>query len=383
MNGEDLEKILERVRRLPDELSRFREMLLANVAMITEIPAPTFAEQDRIAFLEQRFNECGLQNCSIDEVGNGSAILPGSEGAGTILLTAHADTPFPASINHTCTIDFERIIGPGVADNSLGLAVLATLPSILEGLKIRFRSDLLLLGAVHSLDAGNQQGLRFFLANSEHALTTCISIEGVPLGRLRFRSMASFGAVISCHVDRKLSRISAIDVLNQIILRLRDMKLQEQTNTELVLGVIEGGILYKVAARNARLKFQLRSDSDQSVMEISDEITGILDEVNRQIGISAHMNVIVRTRYGGLDSSHPLVSMARRVMRIQGIHLRNSIHSSVVSGYVEQDIPALCIGITNGENLNDTDEFVEIEPIMRGLAQLIGILLAIDGGYCG
>jgi hypothetical protein len=40
------------------------------------------------------------------------------------------------------------------------------------------------------------------------------------------------------------------------------------------------------------------------------------------------------------------------------------------------------LGITHGENLNKIDESIEIEPIYSGLAQLLGVLLAIDKGYC-
>jgi len=131
--SEELEKILNRVHGLADELEPYRAMLLANVVMISEIPAPTFGEQERISFLNQRFTESGLDSTSIDEMGNGVAILPGTEGKQQILLTAHADTPFGLSENHSCTLDTSKIHGLGVADNSLGLAVLATLPTLLDG----------------------------------------------------------------------------------------------------------------------------------------------------------------------------------------------------------------------------------------------------------
>ncbi len=71
-----LEAVLSRVRGLVMELEPYREMLLANTVMISEIPAPTFDERDRIAFLEQRFTESGLHSTSIDECGNGVGILP-------------------------------------------------------------------------------------------------------------------------------------------------------------------------------------------------------------------------------------------------------------------------------------------------------------------
>ena len=382
MSNMDLEQIIAMVNSLVTDLEPYREMLLANVVMIGEIPAPTFGEQERISFLKQRFTECGLHNCSTDELGNGLGILTGSEGTQTILLAAHADTPFAAAEDHTYTIDAGRICGPGVADNSLGLAVLATLPTILEGLDIRFRNDLLFMGASRSLEQGNQQGLRFLLANSNRPLAAGISIEGAPLGRLHYRSMASLGGMIACNVNRRVSQKSAIEVLNKIIYRLGRIPLSEESHAGLVLGSIAGGASYKIPARNARLKFQLRSDSDQTVVDIKEKVENLLDEIGKEQGVSAHLEVIASTMAGGLDSSHPLVLLTRRVMTTLGLQPRDSIYSATVSRYVEKDIPAVCIGITNGDNVNYPDEYIEIEPILTGVAQLIGILLAIDGGHC-
>lgn len=382
MSNIEIEKIIARVHSLPMELEPFREMLLANVVMISEIPAPTFGEQERISFLEQRFTECSLLNCCTDEVGNGQAILPGKKNHQTILLTAHADTPFSASENHTCFIDARKIHGPGVADNSLGLALLATLPTLLEGLDIQLQNELLLLGASRSLNKGNQCGLRFFLANSTKPVTAVVAVEGIPLGRLHYRSMASLGGMISCSIDRKVNHKSAIEILNTIIYKLGRLALPAQSHTDLIFGTVAGGASYKIPARHAQLKFQLRSDDDQVVTDITDQINSILAEMGKEIGVSAHLEEIARTQSGGMDSSHPFVLQTRQVMTALGIKLQKSIYSPIISAYVEQEIPAIGLGLTYGDNINYPDEYIEIDPILIGAAQLIGVLLAIDGGCC-
>jgi len=381
MNNSQLKNIFAQIRHLPEKMVQYRELILANLLMISEIPAPVFGEQQRIAFLEQRFTECGLHNCSTDEMGNGLAILPGVEGEKTTLLTAHADTPFSLGHNHNCRVEAGKIHGPGVADNNLGLAVLATLPTILDGLGISLCNDLLFMAATASLDHGNQGGLRFFLTNSERCLANAVSIEGAPLGRLQYRSMASLGAVISCQVDTKISNSGAIDVLSTIISRLHAIVLPEDDNTALVLGAINGGASYKIPARNSLLKFQTRSDSDKIVRDIATQIDAILDNISQQVGISVYRDEIAGTVAGGLDSNHPFIRNTRRIMTLLGVEPRQNFFSAVISGYVEHSIPALCIGMTNGENINYADEYLEIEPISRGVAQLIGILLIIDGGF--
>ncbi|WP_457571881.1 hypothetical protein [Desulfovulcanus sp.] len=381
MNEKDLSRVLERVRCLPAELESLREILLANLVLIGEIPAPTSGEQKRVSFLGERFAEYGLQNCSTDELGNGLAILPGIKGERTILLTAHADTPFAVSEDHTYTVNSSRVLGPGVADNSLGVAVLATLPVLLEKLGIKLQSDLLLLAPVRSLDQGNQEGLKFFLANSKQPVHAAIAIEGAQLGRLNFRSMASLGGMITCQINRKISQESTINILCQIVAQLNAIHLPQENHTFLTFGSIGGGISYKYPARNGFLKFQLRSNRDRTIEEITTTIYNILDSIALQPGVSAHLKQIANTTSGGLDSSHPLVLRARQILDALDISPQDSIYSPMISAFAEYNIPALCIGITYAENVNYLDEFIEIDPIMKGVAQLIGILMAIDGGW--
>ncbi len=383
MNHTDnFEEIRDRVRQLPFELEKYRELLLANVIMLGEIPAPTFHEQERINLLEQRFTECGLQNCSVDEKGNGAAIIPGTKGKATIMVAAHADTPFPAGIDHTLTLEPDRIVGPGIADNTLGVAVLATIPTMLEGLGINFYSDILLMSSVRSLNEGNQEGLRFFLSNTKRPIAAALAVEGVQLGRLNYRSRASLGCEILCVADTAYKEVSALDVLSQIIYRLRKIHLPEKSETKLILGYIEGGVTYKTPARKARLKFQLSSDSDQTIIDITEKIDSVITELSKEYKVKIDFNIIARTRFGGMDTRHFFVLQARRVLTTLGIHPGENPYSSVVSGFVENSIPAMCIGITTGENINYHDERIDISPIMKGVAQLIGLLLSIDGGCC-
>ena len=70
-------RALSRFRTAAEEL---RDLLLAHLVMIGEIPAPTFEEEKRIEFLCQRFSDANLQQCSTDEVGNalGAALMGGT-----------------------------------------------------------------------------------------------------------------------------------------------------------------------------------------------------------------------------------------------------------------------------------------------------------------
>ena len=56
-----------------------------------------------------------------------------------------------------------------------------------------------------------------------------------------------------------------------------------------------------------------------------------------------------------------------------------------LASLIEKKIPSLVLGLTTGtrrDDLPEMEEVVAIEPMWTGLAQLVGVLLAIDGGFC-
>ena len=55
-----IQEIIAGLPAARDKLQEIREILVANTVMISEIPAPTFDEKERIEFIGNRFQEFGL-----------------------------------------------------------------------------------------------------------------------------------------------------------------------------------------------------------------------------------------------------------------------------------------------------------------------------------
>ncbi len=58
--------LLERIRELPTGLAPLREEVLANLVMLSQIPAPTGGESDRGRYVLDRFVEAGLPDAGPD-----------------------------------------------------------------------------------------------------------------------------------------------------------------------------------------------------------------------------------------------------------------------------------------------------------------------------
>jgi tripeptide aminopeptidase len=85
LTTKNIKSVYKDLPKIKKSLKGMSEILLANLVMVGEIPAPTFREERRVQFILDRFKEAGLTECSTDEAGNGIGLLPGTEGEHSIL----------------------------------------------------------------------------------------------------------------------------------------------------------------------------------------------------------------------------------------------------------------------------------------------------------
>lgn len=381
-----IEDVFAKAPHYRDEIAKSREILLANLAMTGEIPAPTFQEKLRGRFLMDRFRECGLDNVSQDEADNCCAVLTGAEGERNILVAAHLDTLFPETVDHTLTVDTEHVRGAGVADNSLGVAFLATLPNLLEQLDIQLKSNLILAGVSRGIGRGNIEGMTFFLDHYDQPLTAGVCVEGVELGRLSFASVGMLRAEISCVIDddddlQEIGAGGAVGILSDIIHHIARIPIPQKPKTKIILGSCTAGKGYNIIARTASLRLEVRSEETGMVSSIEKQLSEIVAEAESLSGAKVEMETIARRTPGGLGFSDPLTVGIRRIMDTLEIEPEIEPSTSELSALIAHDVPGVTLGITRRvDTIDDSTECVEIEPMAAGMAQLITLLVAIDGG---
>ena len=385
------ELILGRLPSLREQVAGHVHTLLAELAMTSEIPAPTFGEQQRAEFLQERLSQFGLTDVVQDDHGNVAAIHPGTHpGAGSdgaILLAAHMDTLFADGTEHVTEVQPDRVVGASVADDSLGLATLATLPHLLERLRLTLRSDLLLVATTRSLGRGNLAGLRFFLDNARLPIRAAVCVEGAPIGLLSHTSIGMIRGDVICRIPEqhdwtRFGEASAIVTVNEVINRVLALPMPRRPRSTVVLGEVRGGTAAHTVATRATLGFEARSESGHVVASLLHSIGRIAHQVAAQRGEHVELELVARCHPGGIGLDHPLVDRSLRIMSRLGLSPRMTPSTSELAALIERRIPAITIGITESAHPGEANETVFIEPMATGLTQLLGILLAIDGGYC-
>jgi tripeptide aminopeptidase len=368
-------------------LQPVREILLANALMIGEIPSPTDGEQERITFLSNRFTEDGLHNISIDEAGNGMAILPGSVGKNNILVCAHADTVFGASIDHAMSVRPDSIQGPGIGDNSLGLAAVVTLPEIVKRLGIRFEDNLILMGCSRSLGRGNLAGMRFFLEHNQRPIRAGVCIEGIELGRLSYAAIGMLRGEINLQVPSKydwtkFGASGAVAILTKVVQRIMQIPIPMEPKTKILLGSMSSGTSFGTQPTSANLRFEIRSEQAGMVSQLRKQIEDIIDEIANGSDTRIELSVIAQRKPGGLPYAHPMVKSMRTILDALAVKPRVEPSVGELSELIHKGIPSITLGLTRGSHKNELDESIAITPTFDGLAQLVALLQAIDGGFC-
>ncbi|MEM1294672.1 MAG: peptidase dimerization domain-containing protein, partial [Verrucomicrobiota bacterium] len=295
-------EILDSAKNHLESLPQLRDVVLANAVFCGEIPSPTFGEKKRIAFMSDRFTESGVES-SVDEVGNVTAVVPGKDNKKNILLVAHADTLWEANDDHAVKALTDTLHGIGLADNSLGIAAMASLPLILERLGIELNANLILLGAVRSLGRGDLEGLRFFLDHTQKPVHGAVCIEGAQLGRLSHSCLGMVRGKIVVTVPKnqdwkQWGAANAITSLHQIVDQILAIGRPDKPRTQIILGSVRAGSGYNTSPERATLRFEVRSESEEVVNKIHGEINQILEEANAHRQGKAELSIIAQRTPG-------------------------------------------------------------------------------------
>jgi len=239
--------------------------LLDLAIAIQQIPAPTFQEAQRAEYVRQRFLAEGLAAVSTDEVGNVCACIPGKGDALPLVVSAHLDTVFPEHTSLEVTCSAERISGPGIGDNSLGLAGLMGLVWALRSKGESLPGDVWLVANVGEEGLGDLCGMRAVVERFQNKPQAYIVLEGMALGQIYDRGLGVRRYRISAltrggHSWVDYGAPSAVHELVSVANHLAAMKLPRDPRTTMNIGVISGGTSVNTIAAEAHLELDLRSE---------------------------------------------------------------------------------------------------------------------------
>jgi tripeptide aminopeptidase len=358
--------------------------VLELTALIAAVPSPTGEESAKSLLVERLFATAGLAT-ERDDIGDVVSVIPGGQpsraGTPRLVVAAHIDTVFPIGTPLEVKRSADRLSGPGVGDNSVAVAAAIKLAELFRIAGEAPAVDVLLTGNVGEEGLGNLRGIREVLA-SRSDIGAVVALEGHNLGRVTHVAVGSRRFRIAVkgpggHSWGDFGRPNAIHGLSKLIAELDAIPLPRSPKTTLNVGMISGGVSVNTIAPDASCLLDLRSIDESALRRLSDRVTRLVDRSNRGDGVVYTAESIGERPAGVVAADSPIVQIAASTLAALGLEPSFDASSTDANVPIAAGIPAVCIGLTTGGNVHRVDEFIDVEPVSKGVTQLALLTLAL------
>ena len=360
---------------------------------LTEIPAPSFKESARAAAVKSLFEQSGLRT-EIDNTGNVIATLSGAS-PDTVILSAHLDTVFPEGTDVKVHRDADRWSAPGVSDNGAGLAALVAIARAFQFAQIHPQLTIVFAANVGEEGEGNLRGMRALIDQYSSHLKAVIVLDGSSTEHVTTKALASrrLEAIITGPGGHSWSDFGLANPINAVVrasVRFINTKVPTTPRTTFNLGQIEGGTSINSIPHEARLKVDIRSESETELTRLETALrdciaAGVRDENesarDRSRGRLDFKVDLLGSRPGGeLRADSPLLAALRTADDYIGNQSRQERSSTDANIPLSQGIDAISIGAGgNGGGAHSLQEWYDPQGREIGLQRAFLTLVGFSG----
>jgi tripeptide aminopeptidase len=387
----DVATLFQRLAPARARLEQADERVVRTQIALSEIPAPTGDERARGASVAARFRALGLRDVETDEVGNVTGSRRGASDAAPVLVCAHLDTVFPEGTAVGVARDGRQLAGPGIVDNSRGLAAMLALAEAVDGTTLRTRRPIIFAATVGEEGAGDLRGAKHLFARLATIPSACIALDGAgddrivhrALGARRFRvvfhgagghSWAAFGVPNPVHAAGAAAS------------KLASLPLPRSPRTTLSVCRIGGGISVNAIPEEAWIEIDLRSSSvevlERCARDVEQAVRAAVREENlrRSPGTSPltyDVTTIGDRPCGELSREHPLVRAAAGATYAIGRTPELVTASTDANVPISLGVPAIAIGAGGrGGGVHTPGEWYDNTDGALGVARALTVLVA-------
>ncbi|MBT8358465.1 MAG: hypothetical protein KJO61_11930, partial [Deltaproteobacteria bacterium] len=214
-----------------------------------------------------------------------------------------------------------------------------------------------------------------------------VCLEGIEIGRLNYYSDGMVRCEVECNISslngtKHKFKPNAILVQNEVINQILKLRLPQRPRSRVIIGKVSGGSKHGDIALESKLGFEIQSNSDRMVKSIFNDIKDIIEAISHENEVELVLKTISNLKASTLTYNHPLVKSTVKVMKELEIRPAGGPNEAELSIFLSRKIPAITLGITNGENYHQKNSTAKIGPMFKGIAQIIGVIMAIDSGVC-
>lgn len=356
---------------------------------LAEIAAPTGEEEERGAFVAERFRSVGLREVETDDAGNVVGRRPGRSKLAPIVVCAHLDTVFPRGTSLHVKREGQRLVGPGINDNGRGLAVMLALAEEIDGERLSTRRPIDFVATTGEEGLGDLRGAKRYFDERGYDAAATVALDGAGDERIVTRALGSRRYRVSYigsggHSWAAFGSPNAVHAAAGAAARLAAFRLPLEPRTTLSVGRIGGGISVNSIPDHAWLEIDLRSTSAEMLDRYERDIQGAAraaceEENNRRAfgtrALSMTIQPIGTRPCGETSIEHPLVRHALATTRLVGREPDVATASTDANVPIARGIPAIAIGAGGrGGDAHTQSEWFDNTDGARGVSRALTIV---------
>jgi acetylornithine deacetylase/succinyl-diaminopimelate desuccinylase-like protein len=297
-----------------------------------------------------------------------------------VLIAGHIDTVFPIDTPLSIHVGSTRSFGPGIGDNSLGVAAALKIPAMLARANVQTATDLIVTGNVGEEGLGNLRGMKAVM-DANPKVGAVIALEGHNLGRVTHVAVGSRRYRVKVtgpggHSWGDYGHSSAIHSVAEIVSRLASIELPVNPKTTLNVGTIEGGISVNTIAPTASFLLDVRSVDGDTLARLSEQVEDAFEATAADVDVT--FEIIGERPAGVVETDSRIIRLASSILESIGIQPVGDASSTDANIPISRGIPAVCIGLTTGGNVHREDEFIDNGPVADGLYQMLALTVTVS-----
>lgn len=375
------------------------DRVIADLIRITETPAPPFKERARAELFAAMLRDAGLDDVTIDDEGNVLALRPGTQDAATdgsvFVVAAHLDTVFPEGTPITVRREGDRLMAPGIGDDSLGLASMLVWARLLEANGIVTSQPILFVATVGEEGPGDLRGVRHLFTKGAFAgrIGGFLSIDNADAGRIVHAAVGSRRYRLAFngpggHSYGAFGIVNPMAAMAGAVRGIYAIQVPAEPKTTYAASVVSGGTSVNSIPNQILLEVDMRSGDPAVLAQLERAVLAAAEAA------VAGENVARSTRTGSITldpqltgdrpagttpADHQLVRAALAASQAAGFAARLDESSTDSNIPMSLGIPAITIGTgAGGGRTHSVDEYLETgrERFVAGLSVGLSVILA-------
>ncbi len=356
-------------------MTEFVDRLLDLAVQIQQIPAPSFEEKLRARFVKEQFLREHLLEVYTDSDNNVFGLLPGRTTDRPLIVSAHLDTVFSNSTSLQVTREKERIHGPGIGDNSLGVAALFGLLWLIRQREEKLAQDIWFIANACEEGLGDLRGMKAVVDRFGAGVKAYLVLEGTALGHIYHRAVGVRRYRVTArtaggHSWSDYGQPSAVHELASLVTQITRIPLTVAPRTTLNVGLISGGTGVNVLASEAKFELDVRSESAEALNTLAQRVEDKIWTAKKD-GVEIELHLIGLRPAGEIAANHPLAKLAEECLSELGIEAVFTSGSTDANIPLSRGYPAIVLGITTGGSAHTVHEYIDTAPVEKGMEQLV------------